>query len=159
MKPAITCDIEIVRSILRYDGETGYLHWIASGKVAGTVRPDGYVQLPINKRHFLAHRICFALANNRWPTHTIDHINGAKTDNRICNLREATDSQNQVNRKKMRTNTTGFKGVILNRSNKYVARTSINNRCVYIGCYFTPEEASAAYFAFTKQLYGEFARA
>ena len=43
----------------------------------------------------------------------IDHINGIKTDNRLCNLREATRSQNQVNTPVVKNNTSGFKGVHL----------------------------------------------
>ena len=43
------------------------------------------------------HRAIFAVCHGRWPTETIDHINGCKTDNHIENLREASQSDNKLN--------------------------------------------------------------
>ena len=43
------------------------------------------------------HRIVWALCYNELPTTTIDHINGDKHDNRIENLREVIQSENNLN--------------------------------------------------------------
>ena len=43
------------------------------------------------------HRIVWALCYNELPTTTIDHINGDRLDNRIENLREVSQSGNNLN--------------------------------------------------------------
>ena len=47
--------------------------------------------------HILFHRVIWAHRYGRLPTGQLDHINGIKTDNRIENLREVTDSENKQN--------------------------------------------------------------
>jgi hypothetical protein len=43
------------------------------------------------------HRIVWALCYDQLPTQTIDHINGDKLDNHIKNLREVSQSSNNLN--------------------------------------------------------------
>jgi hypothetical protein len=57
------------------------------------------------------HRIAWALHYNNYPTLQIDHINGDPVDNRICNLRLATQSQNSQNSKLRKDSSTGAKNV------------------------------------------------
>ena len=45
----------------------------------------------------LTQRIVWALCKDQLPTLTIDHINGNKRDNRIENLREVSQPDNQLN--------------------------------------------------------------
>lgn len=95
-----------------------------------------------------------------WPERTLDHRNGRHGDNRWHNLREATQSQNGGNMKRPKSNTSGFKGVSWNATEKrYRAQISLGGRKVTIGRYHTPEAAHAAYAAKAIELYGEFARA
>jgi len=67
----------------------------------------------------------------------IDHINGIKDDNRICNLRETTNQKNQWNQHKC-------KGYYLNKG-KYIARIVYNKKLIYLGCFDTEERAKLAY--------------
>jgi DNA-binding protein H-NS len=90
----------------------------------------------------------------------LDHVNGDGCDNRRGNLRHATLFQNQYNRAKTRTNTSGFKGVSWNAGwAKWVARVSVDGKQSLIGGYDTPQAADAAYRAAAKHLHGEFFRA
>ena len=57
------------------------------------------------------HRIAWALHHGEYPLLEIDHINGDGADNRLCNLRLATSSQNNQNRRLSSRNKTGIKGV------------------------------------------------
>jgi hypothetical protein len=85
----------------------------------------------------------------------LDHINGIKRDNRIENLREATDSENQQNQKKPPAhNTSGFLGVTkYKRNGKWVAGIKLNGKRINLGYFDTPEAAHAAYLQKKKELH------
>jgi hypothetical protein len=92
------------------------------------------------------------------PGMTIDHINGDKADNRICNLRLATDYQNSYYRPRKSTNTSGLKGVYQRENGKYRATITIEKQKINLGTFETKEEAYAAYCEAARKLHGEFAR-
>jgi len=61
----------------------------------------------------------------------IDHKNLNKLDNRRCNLRICTHSQNGMNRGKQKNNTTGFKGINEDKRRKrkkYRARIGVDKK-------------------------------
>ena len=89
----------------------------------------------------------------------VDHINGNTLDNRKCNLRICTKSENAKNMKKHKDNTSGFKGVYPHKVNKtFVAQITVNMKQIYLGSYKTPEEAYAVYCEASKKYHGEFGR-
>lgn len=85
----------------------------------------------------------------------IDHINGDESDNRICNLRLATKSENQQNKRRPRKdNKAGLLGVCwFERAKKWRAQITVNGECKYLGLYVTPEEAHAAYLTAKRELH------
>lgn len=84
----------------------------------------------------------------------IDHINGNKTDNRLTNLRLATNKQNQENRPAPSNSSCGYRGVTWHKSyKKWMARISSNKKRKTIGFFDTPEEAYEAYKQAVKTLY------
>lgn len=80
------------------------------GEVAGAVRPDGYIHLSIDNRHYLAHRILMFMRLGIWPE-CVDHIDGNKQNNSAKNLRPATISLNGRNQRLGRANKSGVMGV------------------------------------------------
>jgi len=119
----------------------------------------GYAYLSIKGIPFLAHRVAWAIHFGAWPEHLLDHINGIKTDNRICNLREATHKENLWNNHSPVKAKSGYRGVHkLARSKRYVARIRHNRKLIDIGYYDTAEEASEAYKAEAMRIRGEFYR-
>ena len=68
----------------------------------GTITNMGYLTIKIrfkgDRYNIYAHRFVWALCNDCWPQLTIDHINGNRHDNRIDNLREVSQSENNQNR-------------------------------------------------------------
>ena len=92
-----------LKELLRYDPETGVFTWRATGKgrrlnrQAGTVQATGYLTITIDWRIHLAHRLAFLYVVGDWPPNEIDHIDGDQSNNRWCNLRPATRSQNMAN--------------------------------------------------------------
>lgn len=94
------------------------------------------------------------------PPPIIDHTNGNHLDNRPCNLREVTHSQNMMNRKLSKHSTSGIKGVAHRKDNDmWRAYISVDGRKINLGQYETKEEAAQVVGAARLELHGEFARA
>ena len=149
-----------LKELFDYDQQTGDLLWKQSGgrrkigKVAGYVRCDGYKQIWADGKSRKAHRMVWVFHHAIDIDGEIDHINGNRSDNRIENLRVATKSENQQNRKKAaRINkSSGLIGVTA-RHNGWQARIQINGKPKHIGLFQTPEEAHLAYLRAKKELH------
>jgi hypothetical protein len=155
--------IEQLQRLFRYDPDTGHLHWVAIGKgrikkkPAGTIVKAGYIGVMIDgKRHYV-HRIAWALHHGKHPDDQLDHINGIKTDNRICNLREATNTQNGKNIKLKSNNKTGHPGVHF-KANAWAVSIKVNHRQIYLGRYKEKQQAIDARSNAEKLYYGEWTR-
>lgn len=118
------------------------------------------------KRHqstVLLHKLIASQYKNLQKTgsrNVIDHINGNPSDNRKVNLRIATQQENAMNQKMRSDNSTGHKGVLLNkRSGRYIAVITKNHKLTRLGTFDTVEEAGVAYDDASTELFGEFTRA
>ena len=159
---------ERLKELLHYNPETGVFtrNWTMGrkarvGSIAGSVRKDGYRQIQINKIKYLSHRLAWLYMTGSWPKEDIDHINRVKDDNRWENLREASPSQNQANRKININNSSGLKGVQYrkdNTKNPWQASIECNGKSIYLGYFRTPEEAYLSYCLAALVLFGKFAR-
>ena len=87
----------------------------------------------------------------------VDHINHDTLDNRRCNLRLATKSENMMNRRSFKSNASGLKGVYKKSKNKWYSKIKVNGEEFLLGTFDTPEEASAAYCEAVQKYHGEFA--
>lgn len=88
----------------------------------------------------------------------VDHKNGNRLDNRKNNLRISTCSQNLMNRGPQANNSSGYKGVIYDKTrDKWRAEICVEKKRKYLGRFSTPEEAALAYNAAAKELHGEYA--
>ena len=158
-------DIQELKELLRYDLETGQVHWIAPGKGrikkkgAGAVTSTGYVGILIYGKRYYAHRIAWALHYGSWPDQQIDHVNGTKTDNRICNLRLATNAENGKNYGANKLNTSGVKGVSWCKSTqKWRALIKVNGKSLCRGRYADKNAAIAARQMAEIEHFGEWRR-
>ena len=99
----------------------------------------------LQSRLHKAHRLAWFYVYGSWPNDQIDHINRNKTDNRIANLREVTNKQNQQNASKRSDNTSGHPGVSwYKRDSKWQARIKHNQKDTHLGYFENLEEAIAA---------------
>ena len=149
--------------MLKYNPDTGVFIWVKPpkfhprmiNKEAGC-NTTGYCLIRIDNKKYKAHRLAWLYIYGELPKGDLDHINGDCFDNRICNLRQCTNAQNQANKRRMKGKSLP-KGVRRN-GKKYAARISVNKKQITIGTFDTPEQASKAYFERAIQLYGNFAK-
>ncbi|EEA6574722.1 HNH endonuclease [Salmonella enterica] len=131
-------------SELDYDPETGLFTWKVTnrlgfvGKQAGCFCPrDGYIRIRINNKLELAHRLAWNMTYPEdpvGPDEQIDHINHVRTDNRIINLRKASNTENSRNSSIATNNTSGATGVWFEKRRKaWVAEIKVDRKKVHIG--------------------------
>lgn len=154
---------ERLRELLHYDADNGVFTRLISsganrahaGDIAGGISAQGYVYIRVDGKKYKAHRLAFLHTYGRWPTDQIDHIDGDRANNRIANLREATNSENRQNLKQShQNNKSTLLGVSLNsKKGKFIAQISVNKRIRYLGIFPTAELAHAAYLAAKSQLH------
>ena len=152
-----------LKKILSYDQETGDFTWLVgakmAGKIAGSAHNKGYLKISNNGKCYLAHRLAWLYVNGTMPLNEIDHINGARNDNRIANLRACVKQENLWNVKVRSDNLSSFKGVSWHKvSGKWRAQIVIYGNSKHLGIFSTAELASKAYEAKARELHGEFYR-
>ena len=121
--------------------------------------PYGYLVVKTLRRQLKVHQVIWCLQYGVWPQHQIDHVNRDRSDNKISNLRAASNYLNQGNRGLNRNNTSGYKGVTFNKKEqawRAIIRQHGGKRLVFWG-FKTPEEAARRYDEELVKKYGEFA--
>jgi hypothetical protein len=137
---------------------TWYNRHLANTKI-DKVNSEGYLNMCIDGIVYKAHRLIWKLYYGEDPLDMlVDHINGIKDDNRICNLRLANNSENCKNKNNLsKANSSGHPGVhYKTRDGIWVAQIQINGKRKYVGGYKTIEEAIEAREKAAKEHYGEF---
>jgi hypothetical protein len=136
-----------------------YANKKAGAEVLGSDGLPGSIRVVINYEFHSAHRIIWIIMVGSIPEGMgIDHINRNPYDNRLCNLRLATKSQNGCNRSAQSNNASGYKGVYWNpQCKKWQAEIRCGGQRKYLGQHETPELAYAAYRTAAPLLHGAFA--
>lgn len=89
-----------------------------------------------------AHRVAWFLFHNKEPEGEIDHINGVRSDNRICNLRDVDRKTNAKNHKVRKDNFSGIRGVDWHPlCNKWQVRIQVDGVRKVLGYFSDLEEA------------------
>ena len=93
----------------------------------------------------------------------VDHINHDTLDNRRCNLRICSNTQNGQNSQKRSTNCFNrYKGVSVvsgdvNKTNQFRARINVKGKNIWLGYFNSEKDAAVAYNEAAKKYFGGFA--
>ena len=154
---------EEANRILQYDSRTGIFIWridrnkiIPSGKVAGHRNKEGYITIFMHGAAYKAHRLAWLLTHGVWPNNQIDHVNGIRDDNRIENLRDVTNQQNQhYSTKVPKHSTSGVRGVSWHKTKKkWCAHIILSGKFIHLGTFDTKESAHESYISARIKLHG-----
>lgn len=168
---------EQVRAMLEYNENTGEFRWKPrtpdmfedgnqgraanakawntklSGKIAGVRCGNGYTAIAIKNKKYYAHRLAILMVTGKWPNHQVDHVNGDRSDNRLCNIREASQYENMQNCT-FSTNNSGYTGVSFKaKTIRWIAQINAYGKQIYLGSFKTKEEAAKAYLKAKSKLH------
>lgn len=165
---------------LTYDALTGILTWKVrptthfdtdhhcnlcnsrySKKEAGTVNKDGrrqsskgYWCITIDKKRYQSHLIIWIMVYGKLPDNPIDHNDENSLNNKISNLIERSESDN-LRKRSHGSNTSGIKGVHLDRNKRWVAQISVNRKVIYLGSSIDIDYAAKIYSTASYIVMGE----
>jgi hypothetical protein len=155
-----------LKEMLHYNLETGIFtwankraSWINIGDVAGHLTVTGYITIRVIYKSYLAHRLAWLYVHGEWPENLIDHINNNRSDNRICNLRKATKTENNRNTLRGLKNKSGVKSVFWKENaKKWQVQMKINGIQKHFGYFKDIEFAELVAQEIRSKYHGEFAR-
>lgn len=147
---------EELKKLLHYDPETGIFTWLKTaarrlkiGQIAGSIRKDkdgkSYTLISVNNKRYLAHRLSWLYTHGEFPDEEIDHISGDGIDNRLCNLRSVSRSENCKNMRRNSKNKSGITGVIWRKdASKWAVQISSGRKKINLGLFNNIFDAACA---------------
>jgi hypothetical protein len=131
---------EYLQSIFDYNN--GNLYWKVAisrktkiGNKAGCLRPDGYVKIGVNGKDYLGHRLIYLYHYGYLPK-LIDHKDANPSNCCIENLRAASNTENVLNAKISKKNTSGLKNVHWHKQGKkWQVKISVDGKVKSFGLY------------------------
>jgi hypothetical protein len=158
-----------VREFFDYHPDIGILthrttrhNRVKVGDVLGYVhKKHGHIVCEVDGREYQLHRLIWLWWYGVWPSDQVDHENEIKTDNRIDNLRDASNAQNQRNIGGLqKNNKSGVRGVCWSaQRGKWWVQIGYDGKGHSVGFFDTLDEAARARRAAELQHFGEFAPA
>ena len=123
-----------------------------------------YERVSVDGKIQALHRMIY-LWNHGYLPKTLDHVDGDRANNKIENLREATQQQNCLNRKHRLTSKSPYKNVYLQPPTKnaewkrnWVVSITIAGKRKYIGSFEDLELADLVAMEARDKFHGQFAR-
>jgi hypothetical protein len=119
---------------------------VSSGYAVGGTNRNG---------HFKMHRIILGVKRGQ----EVDHIDGNRLNNQKSNLRIASRTQNQMNRKIQINNHSGFKGVSwCKRTKKWLVQIRVKTKTIFLGYFEERIDAANVYNETAKRFFGQYAK-
>lgn len=148
-----------LKELMHYDPDTGVFVRIAKargakvGKSSWADNGHGHIRMTVDGVQYVAHRLAWFYVHGVWPIKFLDHINGNRQDNRICNLRECDDELNQQNRHAAPSHSSTRLIGATPHQGRFRAQIRVKKKLIRLGCFDTAEEAHAAYLKAKRELH------
>jgi hypothetical protein len=153
-----------LKSVLRYDPRIGSWTWrvhvyrskMQPGDPAGYF--DGrYNKIMIDHETYAASALAVLYMTGEWPETEVDHKDHDGGNDRWRNLRCVSESQNKMNRRRMKNSTTGFKWVSWHIGrNMYIASVSKNKKRKHLGYFSSAREAHKVARQYAERVHGAY---
>lgn len=154
-----------LKELLLYDPDAGQFIWLVNkgtakaGDVVGAYSKQPYLEVHLDGKKYLGHRLIWLYVFGYLPDKLIDHEDGNSRNNKFTNLREASTSQNALNKKLNANNTSGVKGVSFRKDRKKYAVTFIvDGKSKSFGHYEDLELAELVANEARNKYHGQYAR-
>ena len=151
-----------VQQLFDYNADTGVLLWKVSkahcikiGSIAGCHNGNGRLRVLIDRKKYYVHQIIWMYVYGSF-VRKLDHKDGNPLNNRIENLRPATDTENGMNRKASKGKEIPIKNVY-RHGGSYSVRI-VANKHEYTKTFKNFDQAVAHAKEMRQKLHGLFAR-
>ena len=139
-----------LKNTYAYDEERGEVFHKKTGNYSKAKSSNGYIttatSLNGKNKTFLVHHLVWFYRYDVWPTSSLDHIDGDKTNNHHTNLRQVTQRENIQFYHKSRKTSSKFSGVNWDKGNKkWQSKIFTNGKTKFLGRFECEEEAARAY--------------
>ena len=142
----LTCD-PLSGSVFWRQSVEGAMPWFrrVAGKPAFcSVNSDGYLSGRLRGKYLLSHHVVYAMSTGAWCDGALDHVDGNRQNNAISNLRQASVTENNRNRRPAKGKR--FVGVTWNkRQQQWRASIEICGTKVFLGVFPSEEQAAEAF--------------
>lgn len=146
---------ERLTELLDYDPSSGRFIWKQSsnpkqkvGHTAGYLS-HGYRIIMIEGKNYRGARLAFLYMTGEFPPNQVDHINGKRDDDSWCNLRLATNGENNQNKPS--------KNYCKIHNGTYLVYIDVNGQRIYLGTFKTESSAKEAANSAKEKYHGRFA--
>ena len=145
-------DQETVKNLFYYDAESGRLLWrngngrnVKPWQEAKAPNGHGYYTAKIKGKSYLAHRLAWLYVHGSLPDGDLDHKNRVRNDNRLCNLRQVSRTDNCQNISLPSHNKSGHIGVSWIKSHQsWTVYIKVDKKNKWLGYFKDLGEAVAA---------------
>lgn len=118
------------------------------------IRTNNYAVTTVMNKNAYLHRLVMGSPNIGRQNRMIDHINHNGLDNRKCNLRWVTHSQNAQNKRSEAIK--GLRGVFWDKgTNKWSASIGYNCKTIRLGAFENEKDAAKTYDKWALFLFGK----